>query len=249
MSQLSDGQPIGVVGDHPAVGPAVEAAGGEVHAGAPAAVLAQSPEAVVAVGERALFDLVAAAADVPVLPVAAGRGVRSVPTRAVERAVSQLVAGAFERVTLPVLAARGDALTARALTDLMLVTEEAARISEYAVWTGDEHVATFRADGIVVATPAGSGGYARAAGGPVLAPDTGVVSVVPVAPFATDASHWVLPHDDLHLRVERDETPVELLADGRRAGLVTHRETVRIAPDGTLTLAVTDASAAHFPPE
>ena len=39
--------------------------------------------------------------------------------------------------------------------------------------------------------------------------------VVPVAPFATDADRLVLPLDGVALGVERDETPVELLADGR----------------------------------
>jgi NAD+ kinase len=104
---------------------------------------------------------------------------------------------------------------------------EPARISEFCVRTGGEEVDRFRADGVVVSTPAGSPGYNRAANGPVVAPETGVLSVVPVAPFATDIDGWVLPIDEVTLSVERDETPVELLADGRPEQSVEARTPVR----------------------
>lgn len=253
---------IGVVGDHPAVVAAVEAAGGEAHVGAADDVLAADPVAVVAAGEDALVELVGTGVQVPVLPVAAGRGVRSVPGMAVEPAVDRLVDGAFDRLELPVLSADGvDGMEAsdgtegsegpdgaegkgdvRALLDLMLVTSEPARISEFTVRSGGERVGRFRADGVTLATPAGSRGYTHAAGGPIVEPGTGVVSVVPVAPFATDADDWVLPQSGVELGVERDEAPVELLADGRAVGTVTPDEPVAVEPDGTFTVAVTEES-------
>ena len=104
------------------------------------------------------------------------------------------------------------ATRATAVYDCTLVTSEPARISEYAVNGDGRPPTTFRADGVVVTTPLGSDGYARAAGGPRLAPGTGL-AVVPIAPFATKAETWVC-RPPLTLSVERDDD-VTVFADGR----------------------------------
>lgn len=102
--------------------------------------------------------------------------------------------------------------TASAVADCTVITSDPARISEYSVATTDRPMATFRADGVVIATPFGSTGYSRAAGGPRLAPHTGV-AVVPIAPFAMQADQWVVDWP-LSVRVKRD-TPVSVYADER----------------------------------
>lgn len=244
MSEDVVPDPVGVVGEHPGVTEAVAAAGGRSLVGDAEDVLAGDPGAVVAVGEPAVLALARAGVDVPVLPVGAGRGVRSVPGEAAPRAVERLLAGEWTAVEHPVLVARPAGV--RALMDLMLVTAEPARISEFTVRAGDEPVASFRADGVVVATPAGSAGYAGAAGGPVVAPGTGVVAVVPVAPFATDADHWVLPPGEVALTVARDDAPVELLADDRTVGEVDPGVPVTLPRDGVVTVAVVAGSRPFY---
>lgn len=93
---------------------------------------------------------------------------------------------------------------------------------------------SFRADGVVVATPLGSAGYARDAGGPIVAPGTGL-AVVPVAPFATDSDAYVV-RADVTLSVERDDTDVVLLVDDREARTVRPDEPVRVSPAATFPL-------------
>lgn len=244
-----EGTRVGVVGGSSAVVDAVRGSGGDPVEGDVAAVVGSDPAAVVAVGEGALVDLVVAGVEAPVLPVSVDDSVRPVPESAVEPAVASVLAGEFDAVDYPLLAAEGASGTdgpVRALFDLTLVTAEPARISEYTVSSSGELVAAFRADGVVVATAAGSTGYARAAGGPVLAPGPDVVAVLPVSPFATDADHWVLPADGVGLVVERDETPVRLVADGRDAGAVEPGRTLELSTRGTLTVAIVDASTGFF---
>ncbi|ADB59984.1 sugar kinase-like protein [Haloterrigena turkmenica DSM 5511] len=139
--------------------------------------------------------------------------------------------------------AGADAVRDRALFDVTLVTDEPARISEYGVASRGDSVATFRADGVVVATAAGSHGYAGAVDAPHLSRAVDAVAVAPVAPFVTDTRRWVLPDDRLELTVERDEGPIALVADGRRVTSVgvDARIAVSVA-DALETLSVPDGA-------
>jgi NAD+ kinase len=117
----------------------------------------------------------------------------------------------------------------------MLVRAEPGRISEFGVRAGGTR-SRFRADGIVLATPLGSHGYAHDAGGPRLAPGVGAVTVVPVAAFGLGAPTWVVdPAGGVRLSVERDEGDVSLLVDGRERHRLAGRAAVDVATDGVLT--------------
>ncbi|WP_254767523.1 NAD(+)/NADH kinase [Salinilacihabitans rarus] len=218
--------------------------GGESVVGGVPEVLAADPTAIVAVGESALSALADADPDAPVLPVDAGAGLGSVPPERAATAVDAALAGEAVERRRPVLgveASDGRDAGGRALFDVSLFTDEPARISEYAVYSRGERVAQFRADGVVVATPAGTHGYAGAANAPQVAPTVEAVAVVPVAPFVTRTRRWVLPDDDLALSVERDEGDVALAADGRVLETLAPKTRVSIAASGSLsTLALLD---------
>ena len=235
---------LGVVGnadDARGTAGLVERAGGTAVEGDAASVLDAEPSAVVALGESALLDLVRAGVAVPVLPVDAGRGVRSVPGDSLERALRRVVDGdwsASTRRTLSVSVGGREAATA--LMDVMLITSEPARISEYRVDTPARPVSRFRADGVVVATPQGSHGYCRNLDGPLLAPETDALAVVPVAPFAINHQQWVLDMDGgVTLSVARDEGAVSLFADDAEVRRIEPGERVEVVADGELALVET----------
>lgn len=187
-------------------------------------------DAVVTVGEDALVDVALAESPPPILPVDLGDAHFAASRQQADAAVRELLDGEGWPAEQPVVAVAVDGEEAgEALLDVALVTSEPARISEYAVAHGDEHVSTFRSDAAVVATPAGSTGYTRAAGGPVLTPGTGLV-VVPVAPFTTQTDSWVLA-DDLTVTVEREEEPVELVLDGDSWGQVPAEAPIDVGID------------------
>lgn len=224
---------IGVVGSDPdataRLADVVGAAGTDVRVGDAREVTAESPTAVVAIGDAAAVDLVRSSVDAPLLPIDAGPGFRSVPRDRAAAAIERVIAGDYTTCTHPVLEVSvGGDHAGRALFDAMLVTESPARISEYAV-AARGPIAQFRADGVVVATPAGSSGYARAAGGPIVGSGSDAVAVVPVAPFAIRIDHWVVDVDaGITLTVERGDGSVQLLLDGRPAR--------RVPPDRPVTI-------------
>ncbi|WP_255194481.1 NAD(+)/NADH kinase [Natronobeatus ordinarius] len=221
-------------------------AGGDVETGSLERVLEADPSFLVTVGEAALLEAVRAAVDVPVLPVDAGRGVRSVSADRLPSAVDSVVGGDGVRRDHPILGVdTDDGDRCRALFDVALVTDEPARISEYAVRSRDEPVTQFRADGVVVATPAGSHDYASDAGGPLLSPGVGGVTVVPVGPFVTRTRRWILPDEGLSLSVERDGT-VALVVDGSTAATLTVDSQVTISADSSLPTLVVPESRPFF---
>lgn len=231
----TDAAAVGVVGDR-STAAAVEAAGASAVTGDPGEVLAADPRLVVAVGDDALAALNAASPAVPVLAVDVADGVPGVVPGEVGDTVRAALDGSVPETTRRRYRLRVDGDDrGTALRDAMLVTDEPARISEYSLVAGDHEVARFRADGVVVATPAGTTGYLGDAGGPVVQPGSGVLAAVPVAPFQTDSDHWVLDGDAVSLRVHRDQ-PVVLVADGRERGRVPRGTAVELRPAGDLRL-------------
>jgi NAD+ kinase len=211
---------LAVRGDDEAVADAVDAAG---------AALVDEPDAelVVAVDDAGLVSLAADPPASPVLPVAAGEAYHSVPRTRVREAVAAVAADEHRLVDGSLLSVSLDeSPVGRAVADVTLMTAAPAKISEYAVHADDERVEQMRADGVVVATPVGSTGYARSAGGPVVGVDAGL-SVVPVAPFATLSDAWVLS-PPLGLTVERDEGDVSLYLDDESVATVTTDTRVRV---------------------
>ncbi|GGL30200.1 hypothetical protein GCM10009037_12350 [Halarchaeum grantii] len=240
---------VGLVGpDADGAAAVVGNAGGHAHVGTASDVLAADVDAVAALSESALYELVRAglAAGTPVLAVNAGDGVPSAATADRDRALRRLVRGEYAERERPTLAVDARRETYRALADVMLVTAEAARISEFAIdatgESGTEHVDTVRADGVVVATPAGSRGYTRTDDGPVLSPAVDAVAVVPIAPFRVECPDWVVSLPAT-LSVERDETDVALLVDDADVALVEPGAPVDIAHGAPVTLAVTGEDA------
>lgn len=235
------GIPVGVIGDD-ALRDALRDAGMTVQRGKNGTV--PETDRVVAVGENAVAAVARADSDPLVLPVAAGRGVRSVPRDDAVAAVSAFSDARVEthpsfRVTMP------DGTVKQAFWDVTLVTADAARISEFSVTSENECISQFRADGVVIATAAGSLGYAHRIGGPSLAPSDRAV-VVPIAPFATDPDHWVVPVDGLSASVERDEATVELLVDDRVSRTVSHRERITVSLGSPVRTAVVAESRSRF---
>jgi NAD+ kinase len=236
MEEDGDG-PVGVVGDPSGtVADALADRGRRVVAGERRAVLDADPDVIVARGSDSLIGLARARPGVPILPVEASAGVRAVPRSALEPALDRLFAGDWATERHPLLdVSIGTDTRALAVFDAMLVTAEPAHISEYTVSFDGERVARFRADGVVAATPAGTSGYARAAGAPVSPPGSGTLAVEPVAPFATTLDHWTLPLGPVSVTVEREEATIEVMADDRTVGTAGVDETVTLEPAGSIT--------------
>ena len=70
-----------------------------------------------------------------------------------------------------------------ALNDIVVARGSLARVCRLDVAIDDTHLATFTADGLVVASPTGSTGYSFSAGGPILDPVSRNLVVTPIAAY------------------------------------------------------------------
>ena len=107
-----------------------------------------------------------------------------------DRVLGQLVAGEYEieeRMGLEGRILRGGRDGAAehhiALNDVVVARGSLARVCRLDVSIDDSHLATFIADGLVVAIPTGSTGYSFSAGVPIVAPATRNLIVTPIAGY------------------------------------------------------------------
>lgn len=133
--------------------------------------------------------------DVPLLGINVGKigFLSKVEAGELERVLGQLVAGEYaieDRMALEgrILRADGGASESDrllALNDVVVARGSLARVVRLEVSIDKSHLATFIADGLVVASPTGSTGYSFSAGGPILDPTARNLVVTPIASYLT----------------------------------------------------------------
>ena len=109
-----------------------------------------------------------------------------------ETVLGHLVDGAFtidERMIIEGRILRGGRIGEDerhiALNDIVVARGALARVCRLDVSIDGTHLATFIADGLVVASPTGSTGYSFSAGGPILDPVSRNLVVTPIAAYLT----------------------------------------------------------------
>ena len=107
--------------------------------------------------------------------------------------------------------------SAQALNDAVVANGTTARIIDVELSEGDKLVNTYRADGLVIATPTGSTAYSLSAGGPIVDPKLACFCVTPICPHSLLSRPLVFP-DSEELRVKNicsREKVLHLTVDGR----------------------------------
>lgn len=102
------------------------------------------------------------------------------------------------------------------LNDVCISKGTYSKIINLNVYVNDEYLATFRADGIIIATPTGSTAYNLSAGGPIVKPDAQNIVITPVCAHSFHARGIVVSGDDVIKIVADDTTRGEMFiyADG-----------------------------------
>ncbi len=177
-------------------------------------------------GDGSMLDAARRASefDVPVLGINMGRLGYMTELEADELdLLDKVFSGDFyldERAMLSVkiVGSRGQTrFSANALNEAVVANGVTARMVDIELYDGEELVSSYRADGLVIATPTGSTAYSLSAGGPVVDPRLSCFCVTPVCPHSLLSRPMIFP-DESSLTVKNicaREKVLHLTLDGR----------------------------------
>jgi len=105
-----------------------------------------------------------------------------------------------------------------ALNDMVLHQGAMARLIDIDAFCDGNFVASYRADGLIVATPTGSTAYNMAAGGPIVVPGQAAMTLTPICAHALTNRPLVIgAAAKLHLQLAGEARGVLLTVDGQWA--------------------------------
>ncbi len=103
------------------------------------------------------------------------------------------------------------------LNEAVITSSGIAKVVNLALLLDQTKVGTFRADGIIIATPTGSTGYSLAAGGPILDSEMSAIIITPVCPFTLSNRPLVTSGKTIKVIVnEHQRTDLVLTVDGQQ---------------------------------
>ena len=144
---------------------------------------------------------------VPALGVNLGRVgfLAKVEAEGLERALEQVVAGDYTvedrfRITTRLVRTDGTTEDHACLNEVVVARGSRVRMIRVEVEVSGSHLATYVADGVVVATPTGSTAYNFSAGGSILDPRLRNVVITPVAGYLSPL-HSVVAGEDHEVRI------------------------------------------------
>ena len=164
-----------------------------------------------------------AGSDIPILPVNLGTVgfITEIPVGEWQQAYTAYAAGLLGvstriMVRTTVLRARRRVACIDGLNDAVIAAHGRSKIVRLRVHLAGTWVATYRADGMIFATPTGSTAYSMAAGGPILHPEMDAFVITPICPFTLANRPLLVPaHEPVRVEIEpQQRTEISLAVDG-----------------------------------
>jgi NAD+ kinase len=167
--------------------------------------------------------------------------------------VEDIIRGAFvteERILLWAQVMRGgeQLLCQVVLNDVVVNKEALARTAHIETYIDNHYLTTFKADGLIVATPTGSTAYSLSAGGPIIHPSLQTIIITPICPFTLTNRPLILPGTaTIQIKLEERDSDVFLTFDGQVGLPITPDDAVivRKAPHTIQVLRPPDLNYYH----
>jgi NAD+ kinase len=112
-----------------------------------------------------------------------------------------------------------EAASRRALNDAVVTKAAAARMIEIESYINGMFVNSFRADGMIVATPTGSTAYSLSAGGPIVHPSMSAILLTPICPHMLSNRPAVVPGESVVDLIFKRADPDQLLTIDGQPGI------------------------------
>ena len=115
------------------------------------------------------------------------------------------------------------------LNDIVINKNALARLASIHTSINDHHLTTFKADGLIVATPTGSTAYSLAAGGPVIHPAVPGILLSPICPFTlTNRPLIISDTDRISIRLDSSASDIMVTFDGQIGMEITAEDEISV---------------------
>lgn len=115
------------------------------------------------------------------------------------------------------------------VNDVVINKGMLARIIDLETSIDTKYVTTYRADGLIIATPTGSTAYSLAAGGPIIYPTMRAMILTPICPFTITNRPIVIPDNvKVEVRLATENEDVMATMDGQLGFSLEHGDIVEI---------------------
>lgn len=102
------------------------------------------------------------------------------------------------------------------LNDVVISRGIVSRVIDLALEINDKQISTFKADGLILATPTGSTAYSLSAGGPIVFPALPLTIITPICPHTLTYRPLVVSNNRIiRVRSLTDNTQLHLTLDGQ----------------------------------
>jgi NAD+ kinase len=166
--------------------------------------------------------------------------------------LERVIAGQFEldrRMTIAARLERDGRVVQRfrALNDAVITNGARARIVQFSVSVDGLPLTTYRADGIIVATPTGSTAYSLSVGGPIVEPSVQVLLLSPISPHTVSNRPVVLPpRAVVRIVVAAHEQDALLTIDGQEAMPLAGGDAVEVRQGSTPVSLVRSSDRTYY---
>ncbi len=138
-------------------------------------------------------------------------------------------------------------LDSEVLNDAVISKGALARMAEFDASWGGSYVTTYKADGVIVATPTGSTAYALAANGPLVYPSMRGVIIAPICPHTLTQRPIVVPDDrSINIVLNSESGEVFLTLDGQSGVPLRRGDRVQIKQSPNRVLLVRNPNMDYF---
>jgi NAD+ kinase len=125
---------------------------------------------------------------------------------------------------------RGDVtvLSFEAMNDVVIAKSNIARMIDLETHVDSHYVSTYKADGLIVATPTGSTAYSLSAGGPIIFPAVAALCLTPICPHMLTNRPVIVPDTSvIQIICQARDNEAFLTLDGQIGEPLKHLDRIR----------------------
>ncbi|GAB5464929.1 MAG: NAD kinase [Candidatus Kapaibacteriales bacterium] len=187
--------------------------------------------------------------DVPIMGVNVGRlgFLAEFRVEDLEKGMKELVTGNYRLTDRSLLTATCNGKKGYALNDIVIERQLSSRMITIEAYANNSHIADYKADGLIVATPTGSTAYNLSSGGPIIAPECQVFCLTPIAPHSLSLRPLVVPDSsEIRLVPHSRDGSTHLVMDGQEQLTVEDGQTIFIRKSQNSIKLINTQSGSYF---